>query len=159
MKNKSGSCSIYVIIGVIIVAAVAVAAVIILYPKTKPATDYQPEGISPTSTPSPTAPAAASYPSGKWTGTWTNSLGEHGNETLEISDGTEGNFSGLWSGSINISGKWTGRSSMNFSGKTDTRSYEAEGTILGNTLTIKYTATRLNSSGTYTGEEKLTHVQ
>jgi hypothetical protein len=94
----------------------------------------------------------------KWSGTWTNSLGEKGNDTLEISTDSAGNIKGVWSGNINITGQWSDSSNLKFSGQTTTRDYQVTGKIENNILILNYTATRLNTSGTYTGEEKLTKV-
>jgi len=104
--------------------------------------------ILPTATPATTTK--------KWRGTWTNSLGENGNDTLEITTDTAGNFKGVWSGNINVTGQWLTKATLKMSGKTTTRDYQVTGTIQDSTLFLSYTATRLNSSGTYTGEEKLT---
>ena len=94
----------------------------------------------------------------KWAGPWTNSLGEKGDDTLDITEDGAGNFQGLWSGNIKVTGQWLDKTSMKMSGRTSTRDYQVQGTIQGNTLILKYVATRLNTSGTYTGEEKLTRV-
>jgi len=77
---------------------------------------------------------------------------------LVITDGLSGNFQGIWYGSINITGKWLTQTSFQFSGSTSNRAYQSQGTIQGNTVTITYTAARLDSSGTYTGQETLTRV-
>jgi len=97
---------------------------------------------------------------GSWTGPWTNSLGEHGNDTLVITEnnGNLGTFRGLWSDNILVTGQWLNKTNFGFSGRTSTRLYQVQGIIQGNNLMLNYTATRLNASGTYTGEEKLTQT-
>ena len=94
----------------------------------------------------------------KWSGTWTNSLGENGDDTLEITTDSAGNIKGVWSGNIKIIGKWSDSSNLQFSGRTTIRDYQVTGKTENNILILNYTATRLNSSGTYTGEEKLSQV-
>ena len=94
----------------------------------------------------------------KWAGTWTNSLGESGEDTLEITDDGSGNIKGVWSGNIVVTGQWLDKTTLKLSGRTATRDYQIKGTLQGNTLLLSYVATRLNTSGTYTGEEKLTRV-
>jgi hypothetical protein len=111
--------------------------------------------LAPTSTPAPII-SMAPVSSQKWSGTWTNSLGENGGDTLVISSTSSGKITGTWSGNINVTGQWLDKSSLKFSGRTDTRDYQVTGKLQNGTLTLNYTATRLNSSGTYTGEEKLT---
>ena len=94
----------------------------------------------------------------KWAGTWTNSLGESGVDTLEITDDGSGNIKGVWSGNIVVTGQWLDKTTLKLSGRTATRDYQIKGTLQGNTLLLSYVATRLNTSGTYTGEEILTRV-
>jgi hypothetical protein len=93
-----------------------------------------------------------------WAGTWTNSLGEHGNDTLVLTNDGNGNFTGIWSGNINVRGQWLDKTNLKMSGQTTTRSYQVDGEVLGDTLNLEYTATRLNTSGTYTGKEQLTRI-
>ena len=47
---------------------------------------------------------------------------------------------------------------LKLSGRTATRDYQIKGTLQGNTLLLSYVTIRLNTSGTYTGEEKLIRV-
>jgi hypothetical protein len=47
---------------------------------------------------------------------------------------------------------------LKLSGRTATRDYQIKRTYQDNTLLLTYVATRLNTSGTNTGEEKLTRV-
>jgi len=92
----------------------------------------------------------------KWSGSWTNSLGEKGNDTLGITTDSAGNIKGVWSGDISIAGQWSDSSNLKFSGRTTARDYQVTGKIEKDILVLNYTATRLDTSGTYTGEEKLT---
>jgi hypothetical protein len=64
----------------------------------------------------------------------------------------------VWAGNINITGQWLTKDSLKFSGQTETRDYQVQGSLQGDTLILNYTATRLNTSGTYTGEENLTRI-
>jgi len=112
----------------------------------------------PSNSTKPKVTPVVSHLTEKWTGPWTNSLGEHGDDTLEITDDGAGNIQGLWSGTINVTGQWLNKTSIKFSGRTSTRDYQVQGTIQGDTLILNYTATRLDTSGTYSGEEKLTRV-
>jgi len=121
----------------------------------KDITPVRTDGIPTTQSPMTTA---LSNISGNWTGTWTNSLGESGNDTLQITVDKSGNLQGVWSGNINITGQWLNNTNIRFSGQNSTRSYQVQGSVLGNTLILYYTATRLNTSGTYTGIESLTRV-
>ena len=147
-----------IVIAIIVVLLVGVCASVVI-------THHQPK---PTATPivHPSNPVVSKEETptfgnvtGKWTGPWTNSLGEHGNDTLEITDDGAGNFKGVWSGTINVTGQWLDNTHLKMSGRTSTRDYQVQGTVQGDTLNLNYTATRLNTSGTYTGEETLTRTQ
>jgi hypothetical protein len=109
-------------------------------------------------TPSPAATALDNL-GGNWTGMWTNSMGESGNnDTLQITDDGSGDLEGVWSGNVSITGEWDDDTDIDFSGQTGTRAYQVQGSIIGSTLLLNYTATRLDTSGTYTGVELLTLV-
>jgi hypothetical protein len=106
-----------------------------------------------------TAAAALDNVGGNWIGTWTNSLGESGNnDTLQITDDGSGDLEGVWSGNIDITGGWDDETDIDFSGQNSTRAYQVQGSFIGNMLVLNYTATRLDTSGTYTGVELLTLV-
>jgi len=59
----------------------------------------------------------------------------------------------MWAGNISITGQWLSKDSLKFSGRTETRDYQVQGSLQGDTLILNYTATRLNTSGTYTGKK------
>lgn len=92
---------------------------------------------------------------GKWSGPWTNSLGEKGVSTLKLSEDSAGKLRGIWDG-IEVSGKRTDRNTIELQGKTKTRSYQVTGTITDGTMTLKYVATRLDADGSYDGQSTLT---
>jgi hypothetical protein len=109
-------------------------------------------------TPSPAATALDNV-GGNWTGMWTNSMGESGNnDTLQLTDDDSGDLEGIWSGNIGITGEWDDETDIDFSGQTSTRDYQVQGSIIGSMLILNYTAIRLDTSGTYTGVELLTLV-
>jgi hypothetical protein len=94
---------------------------------------------------------------GSWAGTYTNSLGNNGNTKLQLSEDGSGNLTGTWD-DVNVTGKRTGSSTFQFSGKTTTISYEVNATINNGTMTLNYTATRLTTSGSYTGSATLSRA-
>jgi hypothetical protein len=87
---------------------------------------------------------------GTWTGTWTNTAGESGTETLVLKETADGNLSGDWEG-IPITGKRRGENEIAFQGRTEYRYYEVAGRLRNGTLTLTYTAHRLDSGGKYYG--------
>jgi hypothetical protein len=93
---------------------------------------------------------------GRWTGTWENSGGERGDDSLALDEDRDGNLSGLWTGTVHVSGKRIDDSTAELHGRTDTRAYRIFLTAHRDELTLKYTARRLNSSGEYEGESRLT---
>jgi hypothetical protein len=95
---------------------------------------------------------------GSWTGTWENSLGETGTETLVLKEDSEGNLSGVWWDVLRIKGKRLDSHRFVFEGATETRAYQSVARFQGNQLIITYTATRLDEGGTYTGKSVLQRV-
>jgi hypothetical protein len=143
---------------VVILLVICIAAGVFFFNKTKPAVNLQPNPQV-NRTGSTKAKVVYGGLNGKWAGPWTNSLGEHGTDTLDITDTATGFFQGMWAGNIPVMGQWLTENSLKFTGKTDTRDYLVQGNLQGDTLILSYTAKRLNTSGTYTGEEKLTRVK
>jgi len=90
--------------------------------------------------------------SGSWQGSWLNSLGESGKDSLELKEDAEGNLSGTWSGNIAVTGVRSSASQFVLKGKTATRSYRVNGFIQGGTLKLTYVVERLDSKGSYQGE-------
>ena len=147
-----------VLIVIILLVIICISAGVFFFNKPKPTVNLQPNPQVVNTTESAKARVVYGSLSGKWAGPWTNSLGEHGTDTLDITDTATGFFQGMWAGNIPVMGQWLTENSLKFSGKTDTRDYMVQGSLQGDTLILSYTAKRLNTSGTYTGEEKLTRV-
>jgi hypothetical protein len=126
------------------------------HPSTLPAAGgLQTASASPFST--PTAPGFGNI-NGYWTGTWNNSLGQSGTDTLRIADPHSGSFTGVWSGATIISGQWLTNNTFQFNAYTPTRTYQVQGSVQGLVMSLTYTAIRLDSTGSYTGQEKLNRI-
>jgi hypothetical protein len=93
---------------------------------------------------------------GRWTGYWQNSLGERGDDSLELKEDEDGNLRGMWSGNVRVSGRRTDDRTAELHGRTDTRAYRIFLTAHRDELTLKYVAQRLDSSGEYEGESRFT---
>jgi hypothetical protein len=102
------------------------------------------------------SPAAGEMFAGTWQGTWSNDLGEKGEDSLVLTEGPGGNLAGTWSGTIRVSGRRSGPEAMTLQGRTSTRSYQITGRVRGNILSMSYTVTRLDKGGTYEGRSTLT---
>jgi hypothetical protein len=98
------------------------------------------------------SPQGSSPFAGKWNGSWVNSLGERGDDSLVLAEDASGNLSGLWSGDVPVTGRRTTASTAELRGRTSTRSYQITLTASGGTLTLRYVATRLNAPGSYEGQ-------
>ena len=96
---------------------------------------------------------------GRWTGHWTNSVGETGDDTLELVEDTARNLHGTWSGNVEVTGRQTDAATLALHARTPTRDYQITGTFRGDVLTIKYVATRLDRPGSYAGESTFTRVK
>ena len=96
---------------------------------------------------------------GKWTGHYENSVGERGEDTLELTEDQNGNLSGTWSGNIQVSGRRTDDTTAELHGRTDTRTYRLVLTARRDGLTLKYFARRLDSRGEYEGESRFTRLR
>jgi len=147
-----------VLMVIILLVIICIAAGVFFFNKPKPTVNLQPSPQVEDTTEPTKAEVIFGNLNGKWAGPWTNSLGEKGNDTLDITDNGAGSFQGMWAGNISITGQWLSKDSLKFSGRTETRDYQVQGSLQGDTLILNYTAKRLNTSGTYTGEEKLTRV-
>jgi hypothetical protein len=93
---------------------------------------------------------------GKWTGYWQNDTGEKGEDSLELNEDQDGHLTGTWTGTVQVSGRRTDERTAELHGRTDTRAYRIVVTAHRDGLTLKYTARRLDSSGEYGGESRLT---
>ncbi|MFO0956012.1 MAG: hypothetical protein U0800_00950 [Isosphaeraceae bacterium] len=88
---------------------------------------------------------------GKWTGPWTNSLGERGKSELNLTEVTGGVLVGTWDG-VEVAGRRVNRTTFELHGETKTRSYQMTGTVEKGTLMLKYLVTRLGGmDGSYEG--------
>ncbi len=99
--------------------------------------------------------ASDSTVSGRWTGSWSNELGDKGVDAIELAEDQAGNISGLWSGTISVSGKRVNQDTIELSGQTPMRSYQATATVLGGQMTLTYIVTRLDEGGSYQGTSTL----
>ena len=92
---------------------------------------------------------------GQWYGRWSNNLGESGDDSLVLKEDQNGNLSGIWTNEVPVSGRRINGNTIELQGWTATRSYLMTVTATGNEITMQYTATRLNSSGSYRGTARL----
>ena len=99
--------------------------------------------------------SAADGFAGRWIGTYANSTGETGRDSLVVTEGPNGELRAVWTGNINLAGRRTNATSAQLSGRTAKRSYQITATVRGNAMTMQYLATRLDSSGTYSGAVSL----
>ena len=93
---------------------------------------------------------------GKWTGSWVNNTGEKGDDSLVLDEDRDGNLSGMWTGDVRVSGKRIDDTTAELHGRTGTRAYRINLTAHRDGLELRYTARRLDSSGEYEGESRLT---
>jgi hypothetical protein len=93
---------------------------------------------------------------GRWSGTWTNSLGERGDDTLTLTEDDEGNLSGRWSGTVDVRGRRVNRNTIELRGRTQSRSYQITATIAEGSLSMKYLVSRLDADGSYDGSSRFT---
>jgi hypothetical protein len=92
---------------------------------------------------------------GQWYGRWSNNLGESGDDSLVLKEDQNGNISGVWTNEVPVSGRRINGNTVELQGWTATRSYQMTVIATGNEITMQYTATRLNSSGSYRGTARL----
>ena len=92
---------------------------------------------------------------GQWYGRWSNSVGESGDDSLVLKEDQSGNISGVWTGNVPVSGRRINGYTLELQGSTATRFYQMTVTAAGTEITMQYTATRLNSSGSYSGTARL----
>lgn len=106
-------------------------------------------------------PAAPTRPSfaGTWTGTWTNDVGERGNDTLVLEEAEDGTLQGLWSGNVPVSGRRVDGATAELRGSTTAREYEVQATLSGGVMTLQYVARRTKGSGSYRGTSTLARAK
>jgi len=81
---------------------------------------------------------------GDWVGEWSNSLGQIGGDSLWLYKGSDGQYSGIWSKAMRISGRQINASTIELHGRTYNRDYVAKATLNKNVLRIEYTSLRLD---------------
>jgi hypothetical protein len=104
------------------------------------------------------AQRSASF-AGRWTGYWENSLGEKGDDSLDLSEDRDGNLSGVWTGDVQVAGRRIDDTTAELRARTNTRSYRIFLTANRDGLTLKYVARRLDSPGEYSGESRFRRVR
>jgi hypothetical protein len=93
--------------------------------------------------------------SGTWVGSWSNSLGEKGKETLKMEETESGTITGQLS-DVPVKGHRVDIDTIELTGHTAKRSYRITGNVTQNAMTLTYTATRLTpEGGTYEGKARL----
>jgi hypothetical protein len=93
--------------------------------------------------------------SGSWSGTYTNTRGESGTETLDIKEGSNGVLEGLWGGAQIVNGRRSG-DALTWEAHVQDRDYKVSGTISsdGKRMTLKYSVID-PSRGNYSGVDEL----
>jgi hypothetical protein len=102
------------------------------------------------------ADGIASNLSGKWTGHWSNTSNEKGEDSLVLAEDTKGNLNGTWSSDVKVSGKRINAGTAHLWGQTDNRAYRFTATVQQGVIKMKYTAQRLDEGGSYGGVSTLT---
>lgn len=92
---------------------------------------------------------------GKWSGPWSNSLGEEGESSLKLAEDADGKLSGVWDG-VQVKGERINKNTIELRGKNAKRSYQLTCTVSEGKMQVKYVVTRLDSEGSYDGKATLT---
>lgn len=111
-------------------------------------------GPAPVLTP-PQPQADANDLSGRWTGTWTNDLGERGATQLNVTRAPDGSLTGVWDGMAIAAVQVGPGGQFRFQARSANRAYRIEGTVRGGVIALRYTATRLDGTGHYSGAATL----
>jgi hypothetical protein len=97
----------------------------------------------------PAAPYAIPF-AGEWNGTWSNSVGQKGPDSLILSEDAAGHIHGLWTGEVSVAGRRVNPTTAELHGETATRSYLLMATISGTQdMVLNYLAAPLDSTGSY----------
>jgi hypothetical protein len=88
---------------------------------------------------------------GDWSGTWKNSVGESGEETLSLKEKADGTLTGVWSGDIHVKGERLGKNTFYFEADTGKRFYRCAGQVEDGVLKLNYSASRPDTGGSTTG--------
>jgi hypothetical protein len=93
--------------------------------------------------------------SGSWSGTYNNTRGESGAETLDIKEESNGVLKGLWGGAQIVNGRRSG-DAVTWEARVEARDYKVSGTISrdGKRMTLKYSVID-PSRGNYSGVDEL----
>lgn len=91
---------------------------------------------------------------GQWSGSWSNSVGESGPDSLVLQEGPSGELSGTWSGNIAVRGRRLSASEFELEGSTSRRAFRLRGRLEGGQIRLTYTAQRLDAEGSYSGESR-----
>ncbi|MBA4417197.1 MAG: hypothetical protein C0392_04710 [Syntrophus sp. (in: bacteria)] len=91
---------------------------------------------------------------GQWTGQWSNTLGERGDDSLVLTEDQNGNLNGIWTNEVTVSGRRINQNTIELQGQTTARSYQITATVNGDEMIMQYIATRLNGSGSYRGRAR-----
>ena len=93
--------------------------------------------------------------SGSWSGTYKNTRGESGTETLDIKEESNGVLKGLWGGAQIVNGRRNG-DAVTWEARVEARDYKVSGTISsdGKRMTLKYSVID-PLRGNYSGVEEL----
>lgn len=92
---------------------------------------------------------------GTWKGPWSNSCGQSGNDSLDLTEDKNGNIEGLWTGEVKVQGRRLDANTAQLWAKTPTRDYQLTAKLNQGIVTLTYIAKRLDTSGTYEGKALL----
>lgn len=106
--------------------------------------------------PTATRPAPLS---GRWSGTWTNSVGETGPDSLELTEDAQGRLQAVWTGYVRLEGQRVDAATLRLRGRTEKREFDVVGKLEGETLHLQYVARRLDGPGSYEGSSRLTRAR
>jgi hypothetical protein len=96
---------------------------------------------------------------GVWTGRWSNSLGESGDDSLVLSEDPDGDLRGTWTDEVPVAGRRTRRGAVELRGRTRDRSYVITATVKGNRMTLAYDVTPLDGGDSYHGTSRLVRIR
>ncbi len=88
---------------------------------------------------------------GTWRGTWKNSSGKVGPDSLSLTEQTDGTFRGIWSGYVRIRGTRLDSRTFVIQGGTSDRCYLGVGLVADGKILLCYSASGLKAKGIYGG--------
>jgi hypothetical protein len=92
---------------------------------------------------------------GSWVGTFHNSAGQTGEDSLVLIEDAAGNLDGTWSGDVSLQGRRVDATTAELSGQTASRAYTVLARLERGVLTLRYRARRIDSGGAYDGRVTL----